>query len=1352
MPRHIPSLLVSVRPANGPAVAGHRPLLLALAVAGCFGASSVQAQPSGAQAVHGTASLSQQGNTLVVTTQNGAGTAHSSINWQSFSVPAGSATQFNQPSATSTSINRVTGGNVSQIFGTLSSNGKLVLVNPAGIAIGAGAMVDTAGFTASTLRMSDADALAGRMRFGDGSLTGALSVDGSIVARGADIILIAPDVQVGSKAVIQSPDGATILVAGRRVEILARGLEGIRMELQAPTDRALNLGKLSGDAVAMFAGTLTHSGLINATAATAEGGKVVLKASGGDALVDGDVHAAGWGGKGRGGSIDVFGQRVALQAGAVLDASAIFGGGRIRVGGDFQGKNPDVPNAQRTYVDQAATLRADATVLGHGGQIIVWADDQTKSYGDISARGGIWGGNGGFVEVSGKRNLSFGSHVDTRAPRGKTGTLLLDPNNINVVSDSEVPTPLGQVDQFSDSGEDVPIYVGVINSAESNVVLQANNDINIDAPISMLYEGIGFTAQAGHFLNVNQSITTRGGPVVLRAGDSPDPPSESLLNINAAVDTTSDGSFARGAPVTLYSGRAGVDGRNIVINAPINAGSDGALTIAGQGIDIMGGVQMDARSISIVGSGPDGRVKFWAAPSPSPEPSPSPAPIRLNAAEGVVISSYESNVEFNDVQVSNNASGAGVGFEISAGGNIIGRGEGVELRSEGRDIALVANRAGDSFVATGSGSVDATSMGIYTFGTSIDGGRVSVTASGGIQLGTITTAGGTDASLGSGMAGGAVTLINSGTGAISVGDINTGGGNAAEGFSALAGNAGNVTVTANDGDIALSRVQANGGSGGSGGDGGVISVSRVLGDLRFTGYDISANGGSAAAAPGSAGNGGRGGGISIGAQAGALTMNSGEGDMVLSAIGGNGGTSRDSETAFTGGAGGAGGNVDLRAQGGNLSFINFSLSIDASGGYGGTGNAPGSVAAEGGAGGAGGSIQMQASVFDVTLSAGSSFLNAGGGGGGNAVCLEACAGTAPGGSGGAAGGIALGKNAGASTLNFGGATTLVLNAGAAGSDSQGNAGTSVPDGVVQLFAGTGGIAQSEGAALYGNPDRPGTLQLHVDTSGAVMLNDTGNQIGKLSGRAEAAINVEGVGNVGSLQTANGNITLTGYDPEFGRPIKLAGDVAAGGAGNVLLVTASTVTIAASGSATASRVELNAALVENSGTLVPGGAGAVGTLNVSGDLLMKAGSKLAIDFDGGSHDTIAVAGLTTFEAGTTVAANAIATPPPGAHAVVPGATGGSLPALSGNLAGASLRFGSLEVVVPAGAPLPAPAPPPVAANSVPAPASPPPSGTPTREPESFVLNFAQHWQQELRREDKRILGKDDVVLLGDQCVR
>src|SRR6185436_12466675 len=108
-------------------------------------------------------------------------------------------------------------------------------------------------------------------------------------------------------------------------------------------------------------------------------------------------------------------------------ASGATGGGTVRVGGDYQGSNPGVRNATNTQVDAGAKIAADATDLGKGGRVIVWADNITKFAGDISARGGANGGDGGFAEVSGKAFLDFRGGVNLSATAGRNGLLLLDP-------------------------------------------------------------------------------------------------------------------------------------------------------------------------------------------------------------------------------------------------------------------------------------------------------------------------------------------------------------------------------------------------------------------------------------------------------------------------------------------------------------------------------------------------------------------------------------------------------------------------------------------------------------------------------------------------------------------------------------------------------------------------------------------------------------------------------------------------------------------------------------------------------------------------------------------------------------
>ena len=413
--------------------------VMALSIFVALGAFAAHAQtlPAGGVAVHGGAAFnlggtsinSSQPNRLTVTTTNGANSNHSAINWNSFSIGGGNTTNFVQPNAGSLSINRVVTNTPSQLFGTLSSNGKLVLVNQSGIAVGAGAVVDTAGFTASALGMSQADAMAGRLRFGGGGA--GLMVDGNIIARGGDVVLIAPNVDIAKTALVESQGGSVVLAAGQSVEVTGRGLEGITLQVQAPTDQAVNLGTLKGDAVGIFAGTLRHSGMIQAVQANLEGGKVVLRAIG-DAYVQGQGQINATSATGKGGSVDVLGNRVAVMDDAVIDVSGKSGGGSVRVGGDYQGGNPNISNADITYVGPKAVIKADATDAGHGGRVIVWADDTTRAYGNISARGGAHGGDGGFVEVSGHRSLDFQGFVDTLAPLGRTGTLLLDPSDLTI--------------------------------------------------------------------------------------------------------------------------------------------------------------------------------------------------------------------------------------------------------------------------------------------------------------------------------------------------------------------------------------------------------------------------------------------------------------------------------------------------------------------------------------------------------------------------------------------------------------------------------------------------------------------------------------------------------------------------------------------------------------------------------------------------------------------------------------------------------------------------------------------------------------------------------------------------------
>ncbi|HEX2544696.1 MAG TPA: filamentous hemagglutinin N-terminal domain-containing protein [Ramlibacter sp.] len=396
--------------------------VLCAAVAASF-AATVCAQPTGMTPIHGNATLTQLGSRTTVVTVNGVGTQHSAIDWRSFGVPGGSTVFFTQPDAASLSINRVLGGDPSKIQGALGSNGRLVLVNPSGIAIGSGASIDTAGFTASTLAMSRSDAVAGLLRFGQPGADAdfrertsdkKLEADGKVIARRGDVVLISREIEVGKGAILEAQGGDVVLAAGRTVELTGRGLEGIRMQVRSKDDKATNLGTLRGDSVAIFAGQLKHSGVIQAQSATISGGKVVLHAVE-KVETEGRIQASNLQ---SGGSVHISAEKLQLKSATSIDVSHLRGGGEILVGGGWQGNDARIQNARETELEKGVVLKADATLSGVGGTVVVWSEEKTQFEGRISALGAGPGGAGGQVQVSSRGKVEFKGRVDVGVTAG----------------------------------------------------------------------------------------------------------------------------------------------------------------------------------------------------------------------------------------------------------------------------------------------------------------------------------------------------------------------------------------------------------------------------------------------------------------------------------------------------------------------------------------------------------------------------------------------------------------------------------------------------------------------------------------------------------------------------------------------------------------------------------------------------------------------------------------------------------------------------------------------------------------------------------------------------------------------
>ncbi|MGK2873259.1 MAG: filamentous hemagglutinin N-terminal domain-containing protein, partial [Alphaproteobacteria bacterium] len=171
-----------------------------------------RALPQDGQVVAGAASIARTSTASMAINQS---TMAAVIDWQSFDIGANETVEVFQPSSMASLLNRVVGGGgASQILGTLQAQGRLTLVNPAGVTIGNSARIDVAGLVASTADMSNQDFMHGRGNFSIAGRPGARIVNaGEISVRdGGLAALVAPGVE--NSGTITARLGRVQLAAG----------------------------------------------------------------------------------------------------------------------------------------------------------------------------------------------------------------------------------------------------------------------------------------------------------------------------------------------------------------------------------------------------------------------------------------------------------------------------------------------------------------------------------------------------------------------------------------------------------------------------------------------------------------------------------------------------------------------------------------------------------------------------------------------------------------------------------------------------------------------------------------------------------------------------------------------------------------------------------------------------------------------------------------------------------------------------------------------------------------------------------------------------------------------------------
>jgi filamentous hemagglutinin family protein len=491
--------------------------------------------------------------------------------FQEFGLSPGQIANFLANPQLQNILARVVGNNPSLINGLVQVSGgspNLFLINPAGIIFGSSASLNVpASFTATTAngvwlgnqewhlgsKAADYAALNGKPN----AFTFASSQPGAIVnagnlavGEGQTLMLLGGTiVNTGSL----SAPGGTVAIAA---------VPGSNLVRLSQPGRLLNLEFVP---IAASPGTvvpptlpqlLTGGNLSNATGLTVDAnGTVTLTSSGtaipatpGTAMISGQVSVVP--------SaltplrplssalpqVTILGSQVGL-VGAAIEASGETGG-TIRIGGDYQG-GATLPTARFVSVDPSTVLRADglsvpsnAASPNSGGRVIVWADQATSFWGNISARGGNNGGDGGFVEVSGKANLQFRGTVDTAAPKGNPGQLLLDPADI-IIQPGTGPGFSGTV-LFGDAAP-TEIFQTDLQNVAGNVLVQATNSITFNTSLTFVLGDPGdITFQAGGAI-VGANITAPGRNVTVIGN---------TLSLGA-IDTSPPFSGTNGGTITL---------------------------------------------------------------------------------------------------------------------------------------------------------------------------------------------------------------------------------------------------------------------------------------------------------------------------------------------------------------------------------------------------------------------------------------------------------------------------------------------------------------------------------------------------------------------------------------------------------------------------------------------------------------------------------------------------------------------------------------------------------------------------------------------------------------------------------
>jgi filamentous hemagglutinin family protein len=226
-------------------------------------------------------------------------TPHAIQNWSSFNIGANAWVQFDQKGNSSwVVLNRIFDLNPSLIFGKLTAEGQVYLINQNGILFGPGSQVNVHTLIASSLNISNSDFMNGVLHFtaGDYQGTGNTNyLNASVINQGTittdtlgSVFLLGPNVE--NDGTIQTQTGQIGLAAGTDISLFydtSTGRTALVVDVLQTAGDAVNDGQMTAQTglIGMYGANVDQNGVITAVTALKKNGEIELMAS--DSVITG---------------------------------------------------------------------------------------------------------------------------------------------------------------------------------------------------------------------------------------------------------------------------------------------------------------------------------------------------------------------------------------------------------------------------------------------------------------------------------------------------------------------------------------------------------------------------------------------------------------------------------------------------------------------------------------------------------------------------------------------------------------------------------------------------------------------------------------------------------------------------------------------------------------------------------------------------------------------------------------------------------------------------------------------------------------------------------------------------------